>query len=135
MSIDTTIMSAIAARPMTGQQLVEAMSDIPERTVRMRIGYLVSQGKARYAGNDLVPHNGRPKKRKPREKAAPEAAATEVPDAPLEAAVWLDGTVTFNGGGRCHDGGVMLAPADARTLRDFLNRALPPAAVGDGGAA
>ncbi|MFA9204937.1 MAG: hypothetical protein ACEQSH_00615 [Bacteroidia bacterium] len=65
MSIDKQLHALIAERPRTKDELLAAIDGAPG-FILMRIGYLVSKGRARWQGDQLVPHDGPGKPNKPR---------------------------------------------------------------------
>lgn len=121
MSIDKQLHALIAERPRTKDELLAAIVGAPN-FILMRIGYLVSKGRAKWQGDQLVPHDGPVKKQKPRK--VKEATPPPEPQ-PFEVAVFMDGTVELINAQITDNGSVCLPPEDARRMAEHILALLP----------
>lgn len=126
MSIDQQILAAVQLRPRQLSELLGELAEHPERSVRMRVGYLVSRGRLALRGDSYHPHNGAGRPRKKRAK--PLEVATE-PEA-FDVAVWLDGSVCIRGATASADGSMVIQAEDAvRMARHILKLPTPQPAA------
>lgn len=120
MSIDQQILAAVQERPRQLSELLGELAEHPERSVRMRVGYLCSRGRLALRGDTYHLHNGAGRPRKKRAKlevAEPEA---------FDVAVWLDGSVCIRGATASADGSMVIQAEDAvRMARHILKLPTP----------
>lgn len=111
MTLDAQILGLLADGPRTLDALLLAETGVVRRVLTMRLGFIVSRGRARLQADGLYHlHDGVPKPRKKPQKAEP--AQLEL----FDAAVWLDGTVCIRGAELSAGGQVILPPDAARRL-------------------